>query len=196
MLILVVGVLVVLPMLAPKPNLRPDSLPPRVLNKLEDGWFDMEFEDLGIAARVPGRPASRTRRLADEDFHPDFASDFIQYACTGNTCVVTVDGIWLSPPAVASMARPGALSQHADDNFGKGAERVTVKGLPSGAEARYMIREMPGYPPNNSIMVTILRKNNLIVNLGVNTDQSKDLAIARMEKVLAGFKLTEPPAPE
>lgn len=195
-MIVVVGIMMVLPLLTPKPNLRPESLPPRVQNKHDDGWFDLEFEDLGVVVRVPGRPASQTRRLADESFHPDFASDYIQYACTGDGCVVTVDGIWLSPPAVGLMSQPGALTEHADDNYNKGADRVTVKGLPSGAEARHMIREMPGYPPNNSIMVTILRRNNLLVHLAVNTSQSKEVAVERMEKVLAGYKLTESPAPE
>lgn len=186
---------VILPMLQPKLNLRPDTLPPRVVKRHPDGWMDMKFEDLGVIVRLPGKPAAGARTIADKRFNPDFASDFIEYAGTGDACVILVCGTWLSPPAVEAYANPDALRQHADENYGRGAEPVDIKGLPAGAEARHFVQQMAGYPPNNTVQVSLLRRKDLLVEISVNTDRTKEVAIEKIQKALAGFRLEVPPSP-
>lgn len=190
LVITVVGAAKFLPGLLPKPNVRPDTLPPHTVAKV-DGWMDMEFYDLGVTVRVPARPAANTRNMSHKDFNPDFASDYIEYASTGDSCVILVYGTWLSPKAVAAFAKPDAIQQHNEQNYGSPADPIEIRGLPPGAAARHSVVQVPGYPPNNVIQVSLLRKKDLLVEIAVNTDGDKEQAIARIEKALAGFKLSK-----
>jgi hypothetical protein len=175
------------------PNLRPDTYPPSVVSRVGDGWLDMRFEDLGVIVRVPGRPSTQVRRYEGAGFNPAFASDYIDYACTGDKCIVQVRGIWLTPAAAREFEVPGALAWHCDDNFGKGANPVDgVDGLPPGAEVRHTNFSAPGYPPGNQVYVTLMRKKDLMLYIMVSTDGTKQDAIERIEKAFAGFRLDPP----
>jgi hypothetical protein len=176
-------------------NLREASLPPHVVKKYPDGWMDIHFDDLKMTVRTPGRPTSVAQDLTNTMMRSNAYDDFIGYPCTGDECVVNVSALYLSRAATKLFVNPAALKRFEESIPEESREHLDLPGLPPDAQCDTFVRHAPGWPPNNAVLVYFLRRKDLLVEILVSTDKTKELAISRMKKALAGFKL-DPPSEE